>query len=141
MNAWRAAVLCAVLAVPAVAHAEPSEDARREAKELFDRGIKQAQNGDSNAALASFRAAYAKAPSFRVLYNIGQLCSRIGDAACAVRAYRDYLDEGGTQVPSSRRQQVESEMRSLARTLGTIKVETSVSDADVSVDDVSVGKT
>ncbi len=136
-----AAVLCAALAVTGSAHAAPSEDARREAKQLFEQAVKQAESGDSKAALVSFRAAYAKAPSFRVLYNIGQLCGRIGDAACAVRAYKQYLDEGGAQVPAARRQSVEAEVRSLSRTLGTLKVQTSVSDADVAVDDEPVGKT
>ncbi len=142
-----AAVVLATAATSAPAHAAPptaappTEEARKEAKAFFDQGVKQAEAGDSKAALSSVRAAYAKAPSFRVLYNIGQLCSRLGDAACAVRAYRQYLDEGGASVPANRRQSVEAEMRGLSRTIGTIRVQATSSDVDVTVDDVPIGKT
>jgi hypothetical protein len=134
----RRGVVIAVLLIAANARAE---DPRKEAKALFDQAVKQAENGDSKAALASFRAAYAKAPSFRVLYNIGQLCSRVGDGACAVRSYKQYLDEGGSNVPAARRQSVEAEIRSLSRTVATIRVQSGVTDAEVTIDDQVVGKT
>jgi hypothetical protein len=140
-----AAVISAALVAgaggPLRAAPPPTDEARREAKQLFEQAVKQAESGDSKAALASFRAAYAKAPAYRVLYNIAQLCSRMGDAACAVRAYREYLDEGGAAVTPARRQAVEAELRGLVRTVGTIKVQTSAVDADVTIDDVVVGKT
>jgi hypothetical protein len=134
-------VVLAVTLVAASAHAGPTDEARKEAKALFDQGIKLAENGDSKGALASFRAAYAKAPTFRVLYNIGQLCWRIGDGACAVRAYKQYLDDGGPNVPAARRQAVEGEIRALSRTVGYIRVITSISDAEVTIDDQTVGRT
>lgn len=114
---------------------------RADARVLFEQGVRQAEAGEGKAALASFRAAHEKSPNFRVLYNIGQLCARLGDTACAVGAYERYLRESGTEIPSARREAVEQELEALSRTLGTIRVRTSSKGAVLLVDDVTIGKT
>ncbi len=132
-----------VLLGPASAAAAPGDDAvrRKEAQQLFEKGVKLDQSGDSKAALSSFRSAYDRYPSFRVLYNIGKLCARMGDNACAVRAYEKYLRDGGADVPAKRREGVESDVRSLARTLGSLTIRANVIGGDVTVDDEPAGRT
>jgi hypothetical protein len=115
-------------------------DAKKDAQTLFEMAVKQADSGDNAAALSSFRAAYEKYPSYKVLYNIGKVCGRMGDSPCAVRNYEQYLREGDKDVPKARRKEVETEIRSMSRTLAMVTVRSSLAGADVSVDDQPVGK-
>lgn len=115
-------------------------DAKKDAQVLFEMAVKQADAGDNAAALSSFRAAYEKFPNYKVLYNIGKVCGRMGDAPCAVRHYEQYLREGEKDVPKARRKEVEAEIKSLSRTLAMVTVKSSATGADVTVDDQVVGK-
>lgn len=137
MKARRALAFAIVLTASSAAAAPNDATRRKEAQALFDAGVKQAQAGDAKTALASFREAYAKLPSVRVLYNIGQLCERTGDAACAVRAYEQYVREG--EPPPKRREQVEASLRALAKSVGTIAVRSAATGADVTIDGEPAG--
>jgi hypothetical protein len=115
-------------------------DAKKDAQVLFEMAVKQADAGDNAAALSSFRAAYEKFPNYKVLYNIGKVCSRMGDAPCAVRNYEQYLRDGDKEVPRARRKEVEGEIKSLSRTLAMVTVKSNLTGGDVTVDDQVVGK-
>lgn len=133
--------LLAATLVVGTAHAGPAEDQRRaEAKALFDEGVKAATAGDSKAALAAFRAAYDKFPSAKVLYNIAQSCKGVGDNACAVRSYEQYLRES-ENLPSKRVKEVEGELKTLGRSIGRITIKSNIPAADILVDDAPVGRT
>ncbi len=124
------------------AHADDANEARKkEAQAFFEEGLRLAKGNDPRGALTAFREAYARFPSFRVLYNIGQLCARTGDGGCAVRSYERYLRDGDKEVPAKRRKEVEAEIRQLSRTLGRLTVTTSAPGAEVFVDDEPVGRT
>lgn len=127
----------AAVARPAMAADEDAK--KKEAQSYFDEGLRLAKN-DPRGAVVAFREAYVRYPSFRVLYNIGQLCGRLGDAGCSVRAYERYLREGGEEVPAKRRKEVEAEVKQLSRTLGRLTVSVSVAEADLVLDDEPVGK-
>lgn len=120
---------------------EATESRKKEAQAFFEEGLRLAKGNDPRGALTAFREAYARFPSFRVLYNIGQLCARTGDGGCAVRSYERYLRDGDKEVPAKRRKEVEAEIRQLSRTLGRLTVTTSVTGAEVFVDDEPVGRT
>lgn len=143
MRALRGVLLvAAVVLLSGAARADDATDGKKkEAQAFFDEGIRLAKANDTKGALAAFREAYARYPSFRVLYNIGQLCSRTGDAVCAVRSYERYLHDGDKDVPAKRRKEVEAEVRQLSRTLGRIAVTSNVTGAEVLVDDEPVGRT
>ena len=126
----------------ASALAAPTEaDRRKEAQTHFDAAMKLAGKDDPKGAIVEFRAAYDTYPSFRVLYNIGQLCERAGDNVCAVQAYQKYLRDGGADVPAARRASLEGTLPKLTKTLATITVKSNVTGGDVSVDDAPMGKT
>src|SRR6185295_7221809 len=119
-----------------------ADDARKkEAQALFEMALKQAEAGDNAAALSTFRSAYEKYANYRVQYNIGKVCARMGDTPCAVRALEQYLNEGGAEIPAKRKKEVEGEVKALSRTLSTITVKSTVTGADVVIDEVVVGKT
>jgi hypothetical protein len=113
---------------------------KKEAKTLFTQGVKLAESGDSRGALVSFRSAYEKFANFRVLYNIGQLCSRLADPVCAVRAYDQYLSDGGSDIPAKRRGEVDLELQNLRRVIATITINVSVPGPEVTFDDAVVGR-
>jgi hypothetical protein len=115
--------------------------AKKTAQALFEEALREAKAGDSKAALASFQAAYDAYPNYRVLYNIGQLCARVGDAACAVRAYERYLHDGGGEVPAKRRGALGKDIAALSRTLGRLRVTANVDGADVAIDGAPAGTT
>jgi hypothetical protein len=131
----------AALGIASAARADEAADqAKRDAaRALFAQGVKLTESGDNAGALAAFRSAYEKSPSFRVLYNIGQLCSRLFDPVCAVRAYDQYLSDGGSDIPTKRRAEVEGEMQRLRRSVGTVTVTVNVPGANITVDDTAAG--
>jgi hypothetical protein len=137
-NSHASAVVLALLLTSVVTPA--FADAKKDAQTLFEMAVKQADGGDNAAALSTFRAAYDKYPNYKVLYNIGKVCGRIGDAPCAVRNYEQYLREGDRDVPKARRKEVEAEIKSLSRTLAMVTVRSNLTGGEVTVDDQPVGK-
>jgi hypothetical protein len=116
-----------------------SDAQKKQAQALFDQAVKLAKSDDARGALAAFRGAYSAYPSFRVLYNIGQLCSRLRDAACAVRAFEQYLRDGGADIPARKRADVEEELRSLAKQVASVTIDVDVAGAEISIDDERIG--
>jgi hypothetical protein len=144
MSRWARSVLLAVVIIgasmpPATAFA--ADDPKKEAQVFFTQGLKLAESGDVRGAIAAFRAAYDKSPTFRVLYNIAQLCERAADSACAVRVYEQYLRDGGADVPAKRRAEVEADLEKLKRTIALVTITVNFVDAEISVDDEAMGKT
>lgn len=130
-----------LLAFATTARADDDDPKKKEAQAFFDEGLRLHKAGDPRGAIKAFREAYARFPSFRVHYNIGQLCTRIGDAGCAVRAYERYVREGGDEVPAKRRAEVATEVKQLSKTLGRVTITCNVTGADVLLDDEPVGRT
>lgn len=110
-----------------------AQDAHRQALQLFDKG-------EHARALVEFRRAYALAPSFRILYNIGLSSVALGDSRSAVEAFAGYLRDGGERIPESRRQQVEAELTRLSKLLAGLVVQVEEPGAELSVDGEMLGK-
>ncbi|HEU4406210.1 MAG TPA: tetratricopeptide repeat protein [Polyangiaceae bacterium] len=105
----------------------------------FQRGVELFREGDYRAALVEFKRSYESAPSYRILYNIGQTNFELQDYAGALRAFERYLAEGGADVPANRRTIVEGEIRKLQGRVARIDVEVNVAGAQITVDDAPVG--
>ncbi|RYE85226.1 MAG: hypothetical protein EOO75_17190, partial [Myxococcales bacterium] len=91
-----------LVGAPRPAHAAPNE-AQEEGRQRFKRGVEFFKEGDYNAALVEFRRAYEVAPSYRILYNLGQTSYELQDYAGALTAFTRYLKEGGAEVDAARR--------------------------------------
>ncbi|MET0596064.1 MAG: hypothetical protein ABW133_25410, partial [Polyangiaceae bacterium] len=76
-----------------------------EARQRFQKGVQLFHEWSFEAALAEFRKAYQLAPSYRLLYNIAQVHYELHNYVDALKAFRQYLNEGGTDVPVDRRTQ------------------------------------
>ena len=134
----------ATLAVAPGAAAQPQKPgagASDEASRRFRAGVVFYKDRDFAAALVEFKRAYELDPNYRVLFNLGQTSQELNDYASALSAFRRYLEEGGKEIDKARRAKVEGFIDSLKNKVGTITVQTNVEGAEISVDDVSVGKT
>jgi hypothetical protein len=109
-----------------------------EAKAHFKTGTELYDENNFRGALVEFQRAYQLAPSYRVLYNIGQVDMELADYAGALIAYRRYLREGGPDVSADRVKEVNAEIQRLQGRVGSIVVQTAAG-AEVLVDDLSVG--
>ncbi|MEJ7733722.1 MAG: PEGA domain-containing protein [Polyangiaceae bacterium] len=145
MTMRRAAILCAalLLATPVThvfAQDGPTKAQRDEAASRFRKGIELYNEGDNQAALAEFKRAYALAPNYAVLYNIGQVQFQMQDYPGALSAFERYLSEGGNRVPASRRAEVERDVAKLKSRVGFLDISASVDGAEIAIDDTTVGK-
>lgn len=132
--AW--ALVAAIVASSAAAHADSKDSARSH----FEHGVELYREGDFRSALIEFQRAYEASPNYKVLYNLGQTNLELQDYAGALKALRGYLDGGGRAVPAARRNQVEADIKRLESRVAHVDITVNVPDADVTIDDVSIGK-
>jgi hypothetical protein len=141
------AFLALVGLAPAKAAADESpgkaatESAVDQARVHFLRGVKLYEEEDFRAALIEFRRAYDIAPNWAVLYNVARACLQLQDYAAALQAFESYLSEGAGQVPEGRRETVAREIDDLTTRIARLTIRTTVAGAEISVDDVVIGKT
>jgi Tetratricopeptide repeat len=138
-----AALLCSIVGIcmpVGMIHAQ-ERGVQVEARAHFQRGVDFFKEGDFRAALIEFKRAYEIAPNYKVLYNLGQTSLELQDYASALRSFDRYLSDGGKEVPAARRTQVDGEIEKLKKRVARIEVTTNVPDAEIFVDDVSVGHT
>ncbi|MET0284147.1 MAG: PEGA domain-containing protein [Polyangiales bacterium] len=114
-------------------------DAASEARARYERAVKLYEDGVYDAALAELTRAYELNPSYKVLFNIGQVRVALQDYAGAVDTFQTYLREGGGNIPQQRSEQVRKELARIEQRVARIGVETDVQGAEVLVDDVVVG--
>ena len=123
------------------AFAQTSDAAQAEASKRYSRGIELFEEGDYRAALIEFTRANELAPNWRVRFNIGQVQYQLSDYAGALVSFQRYLEEGGDDVPSTRRSTVERDIEKLTARVGFLKISSNEDGAEVVIDDVVVGTT
>jgi hypothetical protein len=128
----------AVLLGPRMAAANEESNAA-EAATRFQRGVDMYREGGFEGALAEFRKAHEISPSYRVLYNIAQAQYALHDFVGAYKSLVQYMSEGGSEIQTDRRLQVDEMFAKLSERIARIQVTTNVAGADIRVDDVSIG--
>lgn len=106
----------------------------------FQRGVSLYRERSFDAALAEFNRAYELAPDYHVLFNIGQVHAERGDFVAGIKAFRQYLNDGGSAIEPSRVTEVETEIARLKGRIASITVTSNVPDAELLVDGEPVGK-
>jgi hypothetical protein len=109
-----------------------------QARVHFERGVEFYTDGDYRAALIEFQRAYDQQRAYRLLYNLGQVSVELRDYAGAERYFRSYLADGGSEIPADRRTEVTEELAHLKTRVGSLRITTNLSGADIRVDDHSV---
>ncbi len=122
-----------------LAHAQSQANVE-EGRGRFARGIELYKEGNFHAALAEFRAAYAAAPSYRIHYNLGQTLYQLQDYAGAVRAFDQYLAEGGGKIEPERRKDVEADLAKLRPRVARLTFVVNVPAAELAIDDEPAGR-
>jgi hypothetical protein len=120
---------------------EPSPEAVAEAGQRYDRGLKLYSEGEYRLAVIEFERTYQLVPDYRVLFNIGQVRIQLGDYARARLALERYLREGDGHLPPTRLESVKNDLDMLEGRTATLKIQSSLSGAEVVVDGESVGVT
>ena len=138
-----AVCLALTLAFPVAARAgdPPTKAATQEGRERFKRGVDLFRDGDFRTALIEFNRANEVAPSHKIQFNIAQTCLELQDYACALHAFEKYLSEGGKDVAKDRQVTSEREIARLKKLVGSVRVISNKDGAEVSIDDVVVGRT
>jgi len=120
----------------------PGKQALEEARRHYRRALQlYEQEGDAEGALAELERAYDLAPSYKILFNLGQAARAAHEYATALRALQRYLGDGGGELAAARRTEVEDQIVVLQGFVGQVEVVSSAAGATVSVDDVAVGTT
>ena len=131
-------VAAAQPAGPAGAESSPAK--MDEAKERFTRGLKLYEDANYEAARVEFERAYALAPSWKLLYNIGYCYRQLNDYVAAVHALEKFLAEGGSEIGKDKVDEVNTTLTDLRSRIATIEVTTNVAGAIITIDDVPVGE-
>lgn len=147
---WAIALSAVVLAYAPAALAEApaasggaswqeNADKMAEARRRYDLGLKLYEDGNYEASRIEFERAMSLAPSYRILFNIGQAYKQLNNYVAAVSAFERYLQEGGAEVPEDRKTQVKNDIAELQKRIGRIRISTSPG-AEITIDGVVVGK-
>jgi hypothetical protein len=129
--------LCIVVAIVTAATAA-SADKADEAKTHFKNGTELYDENNFRGALVEFQRAYELQPSYKILFNIGQVEMELQDYAGALKAYTRYLREGGPDVPPARAAEVKAEIDRLKGRVGYVTIQTAAG-AEVLIDNVPIG--
>jgi hypothetical protein len=100
-----------------------AQDGDEQAKQLFATGVAQFEARDYEDAVQSFREAYARKPSWKIQFNIGQCEAALKNYGAAMDAFEAYLAEGGDDIPPDRRAEVTSEIAELSAMVGYLELE------------------
>ncbi len=127
------------LSAPPLVHADAESDAGRKASQHFRRGVSLYREGAFRAALIEFERGYAVKPHYRLLYNMGETYLQLAEYLAASDTLLRYLEEGGTEIPPERRDDVEQKLARLRERVALISVSVNRAGAEIFIDDKSVG--
>jgi hypothetical protein len=100
-------------APPATSAPGAGDRVAQRARELFDEGVRLANEGRFESARAVFRSAYDLQPHPSVLYNIAQCEVRLGDAPSAIATLERFLATAGREIGDEQRQAVQKQLDEL----------------------------
>jgi hypothetical protein len=131
------AILC--LALPGVASAQgapaaPTPEAKAEALARYERGLQLYNEQAYEQALIEITRAYELNPSYKLLYNIGQIQAQLNNFAGALKAFEQYIADGGKEIAADRKAQVTKEIENLKTRTATAEIKTNVQGVELLVD-------
>jgi hypothetical protein len=118
----------------------PTAQEMSEARRRYDRALELSDEGNYDEALLELQRAYALAPTYRLLYNLGVVSVAVHDYVKAIDYFNRYLIEGGTEIDAARATEVQTQIERLRARTASVKITVSIPNADVSIDDVPIGK-
>jgi hypothetical protein len=125
-------VLTAGILVLTAGHATAGK--KKDAKVHFDNGVALYNKGDFTGALAEFLKAHEKSPHYAPLYNIAKCQMELEDYLDAMKTFEQYLDEGRTEIPKPRTDEVEELLVELRELLCQLSLDVDVDGASILID-------
>jgi tetratricopeptide (TPR) repeat protein len=136
--AWIIALSTAL--APAASRAAAPADVAS-ARAHYERGMALVSKRDYAAAVVELERAYAVAPSYKILYNLGLAYEELPDAPAALKAFERYLREAEPSAPAAQRAEAERRVAVLRAQVGLVTIHASASGAAIAVDGAAVGET
>ncbi|MCA9674016.1 MAG: PEGA domain-containing protein [Kofleriaceae bacterium] len=130
--------VAALGATAAPAHAQPTAEAKQQAKAAFGRAEAAEKRKDWQTAITEYQAAYDALPHPDVLYNIAVDFERLEEYRDAATYYRRYLDE---KDDAADRAKVEALIEKLRARPGVVSVITDDAGQAVQIDGEVRGRT
>ena len=130
LSAFLAVLALACISIGAAAQETEDEEARSQ----FQRGKELYADGKYVEAATAFQRAYELRPSYKILYNLGQVENENGEYVRAFEAYSRYMEEGGDEIDAERKEKVQAELNRLHSLIGSVRVEGATDDAVLLVD-------
>ena len=140
MKKWLSVLSFGLLSLASLSNARGQEDTTEKARSRFHEAVELYKEGSFEAALAEFQKAYQIGPTYRVLYNIAQAYFELHDYVNSYLTLKEYMQQGGDEIAATRRTQVDDLNRKLEKRIAYLDIVCNVNDADIRVDDISVGK-
>ncbi|WP_394821027.1 PEGA domain-containing protein [Pendulispora albinea] len=119
----------------------PSAADKEAARKHYEHCLELFNSEAYDSALVECEKAYQLAPSYKILYNVGLIDRELNDFTQALKNFERYIAEGGADVPDARRTEVDRYITQLKGLVANLEVKVNVPGADVTIDDVPVGKT
>ena len=116
------------------------EAVHEEARIHWRQGVILFEEDDYEAALVEFRKAWELRPSYKILYNIGQVEFLLKHYARALEAFEKYIEDGADEIEQGRRDEVVKEIETLRLRTGWIGVTRPLSGADIFLDEALIGQ-
>jgi hypothetical protein len=120
--------------------AAPNDVQVGEARQHYQKGIELFDDQAFDSALIEFKRAYALAPSYVILYNIGVASERLRDFVTAVHSYERFLKDGAASIEPEKARSIKDQIALLQGRIARVRITSNVRGGEVFVDGVSVGK-
>jgi hypothetical protein len=115
------------------AQAAPGPASKVKAQSLLAEGVALHEQGEMAPALEKFQEAYAKYPSPKLLFNIGQASREVGRFADAMEAFEHFLAEAA-DAPAAITVEAQQSLASLRPKLGRLSVVCATAEVEIRVD-------
>ena len=139
MNRYVVAPLCAALLAASPAEAQPRRAPREdpveaEAREHFRRGVDRTDEGQFDAAMSEFNAAWELTHNPRLLYNLAVTHEARGDAASALATLERFAREAPPRAVEAQRADLESARARLRERVATVVLALDVPGVEMRID-------
>src|SRR5215510_2286013 len=136
-------VMCALPALAQVRKRSVRDELPPAAQALWDDAVRATQYSppEWDKAAAKFQEAYEVSKNPRVLFNVGVAERNLQHYARAAQKFKQELAEGAGKLTAQEKSEIQQTLAILERSISTIDLSVSETDATVFLDNVKVGPT
>ena len=118
-----------------------AQEARDQARQLFQNGVGHFEAGEYEEALVIFQRSYELNPALSVLFNIGMCQRALTQYVESIETFNRFLSEGGDQIPADRRAEILNHIAEMRSRLGILQLQVQPAEAEVLLNNEPVPST